>query len=289
MMMSPEIEGQGFTESNERSFHLTAGIPETLNPRPLAYIESNWFRNAQLRTQIDMTISSLFNFISTLSETTGLSVTAMMFICVVWVLILTSGFAILLQLRSTGNVLLDADRDLEELAQTFGQASTKEYLPEKFRSIPKSDPEENGFIDTYIQDNDTRKPGMESQVTEGLKGNVLTKLKDYLKGEKAQPPAEIRNEAYALSLISNSDLKQRILDLINKTDKSISLQYLAKNLSKQYFDGNYHPVLNELDRLEKDGEIEGRVINGKVFYKKKIKETRKYVIRKGKNFRKFMG
>ncbi len=236
-----------------------------------------------------MTISELLNFFSHLSETTGLSTTAMMLISFVLVLILVSGFTILFQLRSTGNVLIDVDRELEELAHTFGQSSTGEHQPEKFRFIVKPDPAAAEFIDTHIQEDDSRKPGMESQVTEGLKRNSITKLKDLLAGEKAQPAADMKNEEYVSSLLNNSDLKEKILDLINKTDKSISLQYLAKNLSKQYFDGNYHPVLNELDRLERESEIEGRVINGKVFYRKKANETRKYIIRKGKNFRKYIG
>jgi chaperonin cofactor prefoldin len=88
---------------------------------------------------------------------------------------------------------------------------------------------------------------------------------------------------------NNSGLKNKILDLISKTDKSISLQHLVKHLSEKYFDGNYHPVLNELEQLERDGEIEGQVISGKVFFKKKQKTTRKYILRKGKNFQKYIG
>ena len=110
-----------------------------------------------------MTISELINSISALSQTTGLSATAMIFICFVLVLILTSGFAILLQLRNTGNVLIDADRELEELAQTFGQPLPAQHLPETFPYMAKPDPEAVGFSDTRSRNGDTRKSGMEAE------------------------------------------------------------------------------------------------------------------------------
>ena len=47
-------------------------------------------------------------------------------------------------------------------------------------------------------------------------------------------------------------MKQQILDLISKTDNSMALHDLVKQLPKKYFNGNYHPVLNELDQLDKD-------------------------------------
>ena len=90
-------------------------------------------------------------------------------------------------------------------------------------------------------------------------------------------------------MISNSVLRKKILDLISKTDKSISLQHLVKHLSGKHFDGNYHPILNELEQLEREGEIKGQVINGKVFFKKKQKTARKNILRKGNNFRKYFG
>ena len=114
-------------------------------------------------------------------------------------------------------------------------------------------------------------------------------MKDYLSIKKTKTTAGIKSEEFASSLLSNSDLKKKILDLISKTDKSISLQHLVKHLSQKYFDGNYHPILNELEQLESEGEIEGQVITGKVFFKKKQKTTRKYILRKGKNFRKYIG
>ena len=209
--------------------------------------------------------------------------------CFVMVLIITSGFTILIQLRSTGNVLIDADRELEELVQTFEQPAAEGYLPENLRYMPEPDPESVGFIDTHRQNDDLHVSVMQSQAAESLKRNVFTKLKSYLTGQKAQYAVDNNNVSFTSSLIDNLELRQKILDLISKTDRSISLQYLTQNLSKQYFDGNYHPVLNELDRLERGGEIEGQVINGKVFYKKKPKEARKYIIRKGRNFRKYMG
>jgi Fe2+ or Zn2+ uptake regulation protein len=114
-------------------------------------------------------------------------------------------------------------------------------------------------------------------------------MKDNLSIKKTKSTATIKSEEFASSLINNSGLKKKIFDIISKTDKSISLQHLVKHLSEKYFDGNYHPILNELEQLEREGEIGGQVINGKVFYRKKQKTTRKYILRKGKNFRKYIG
>ena len=71
--------------------------------------------------------------------------------------------------------------------------------------------------------------------------------------------------------------------------ESGDIQKLEPGCSLKRFDGNYHPILNELDQLEREGEIECQVINGKVFFKKKEKTKRKYILRKGRNFRKYIG
>jgi len=107
--------------------------------------------------------------------------------------------------------------------------------------------------------------------------------------EKPKTSSGTPSEEDLSSLTNDSGLKKKIHDLILATDKSISLKYLVKQLYEKNFDGNYHPILNELDRLEREGEIEGQVINGKVFFRKKQKTARTYILRKGKNFRKYMG
>ena len=213
----------------------------------------------------------------------------MIYIVVVFILILMTGFTILFNLRSTGNVLIDVGRELDTLAQNLDQQLSDAYLPDSNRFLPEFNSNGNVSVSSLEEKDGTWNPVAASPGTDILKQNVLTKLKDYLKNKQTKTAAESKDDPFAASLVNNSDLKQRIMDLVGGADTSISLQHLVKNLSKQYFDGNYHPVLNELDRLEREGEIEGRVINGKVFFTKRHKETRKYTIRKGKNFRKYMG
>ena len=135
----------------------------------------------------------------------------------------------------------------------------------------------------------TEKAGTVSVESVGLKRDVSGKMKDDLPTEKPKISSGTHSEQDLSSLTNDSGLKEKIHDLILATDKSISLKYLVKQLYESNFDGNYHPILNELDRLEREGEIEGQVINGKVFFRKKQKTPRKHILRKGKNFQKYMG
>ena len=196
---------------------------------------------------------------------------------------------ILFKLRRTDRVLTAAERELDAFVHNLGQPSPGANLSQNQPNKVKSDPNRDKLIDKPKQDDVTHKAGTVSIVLEGFKRHVLGKIKDYLSIKKTKTTAGIKSEEFASSLIRNSGLKKKILDLISKTDKSISLQHLVKHLSGKHFDGNYHPILNELEQLEREGEIEGQVITGKVFFKKKQKTTRKYILRKGKNFRKYIG
>jgi hypothetical protein len=203
-------------------------------------------------------------------------------------LLIPAGF-ILFKLRRTDRVLIAVERELDAFARNLEQSSPGVNLSQNHPNKGKSDPNRDKLTDKPKQDDVTQKAGTVSVVLEGFKRHVLGKMKDYLSIKKTKTTAGIKSEEFASSLISNSGLKKKIFDIISKTDKSISLQHLVKHLSEKYFDGNYHPILNELEQLEREGEIEGQVLNGKVFFKKKQKTTRKYILRKGKNFRKYMG
>jgi hypothetical protein len=153
----------------------------------------------------------------------------------------------------------------------------------------ETEPEFDKIADHPKQDDVTEKAGTVSMESVGLKRDVSEKMKDDLPTEKPKISSGTHSKQDLSSLTNDSGLKEKIHDLILATDKSISLKYLVKQLYERNFDGNYHPILNELDRLEREGEIEGQVINGKVFFRKKQKTPRKYILRKGKNFRKYMG
>ena len=203
-------------------------------------------------------------------------------------LFLSAGF-ILFKLRRTDRVLIAVERELDVFARNLEQPSSGENLSQNQLNKSKSDPKRDKRADKLKQKDIAQKTGMVSIVLEGIKRHLLGKMKGYLSIKRTKTVADIKGNEFASSLISNSGLKEKILDLISQTDKSISLQHLVKHLSDKYFDGNYHPILNELEQLEREGEIEGQVINGKIFFKKKQKTTRKYILRKGKNFRKYIG
>jgi hypothetical protein len=236
-----------------------------------------------------MILSELANFFSRLSESAGLHPNIMICMLLFLILLFISAGFILLKLRRADRVLISVERELDALARNLGEPSPGANLSQNHPNKGQGDPNLDKLTDNPKKDDVSEKTGTDSMVPEGFNRHVLGKMKDYLSIKKTKTTAGIKSEEFASSLINNSGLKNKILDLISKTDKSISLQHLVKHLSEKYFDGNYHPVLNELEQLERDGEIEGQVISGKVFFKKKQKTTRKYILRKGKNFQKYVG
>lgn len=233
--------------------------------------------------------SELTSLFLRLAESAGMYPFVVVCMLLLLLLLFISAGFVLLKLRNTDRVLSAVDSELDALALNFGQLSAEVNLSQNHPTKGSSDPGRDKLAENPKQDDVTHKAGTVSIVGQALKRHVLRKMSDFLSIKKWKTTAGIKNEEFISSLNDNSGLQNEILDLINKTDKSISLQHLAKHLSQKYFDGNYHPILNELEQLERNGEIEGQVINGKVFFKKKPKTERKYILRKGRNFRKYIG
>jgi hypothetical protein len=236
-----------------------------------------------------MILSELIDFFSRLAESAGLNPNVLVFMLLFLLLVIIAATYILTSLRRTDRELITVERELDELALNLERRSPKDNLRHAHPVAGKTNSNLDRTIDRPKQNNITRKTGTMPNVRTGFRKKVLGKMKDLLPIKHSRTNNGLDSEEFTSSLISNSDLKNEVLDLISKTDKSISLQHLAKHLSGNYFDGNYHPILNELEQLETEGEVEGQVINGKVFYKKKQKTERKYILRKGKNFRKYIG
>ena len=236
-----------------------------------------------------MMLTELVNFFSRLSESAGLHPSITIFMLLLLLLVFMSAGFILLKLSRTDRALIAVERELDTFARDLGHLSPEDNVSQHHPNNGKSDPNFDELTDNLKQDDVAQKAGSVSMILAGFNKHVLGKLKGYLLIQKRQTTADAKNEDFASSLISNSVLRKKILDLISKTDKSISLQHLVKHLSGKHFDGNYHPILNELEQLEREGEIEGQVINGKVFFKKKQKTARKNILRKGNNFRKYFG
>ena len=233
--------------------------------------------------------SELASLFLRLAESVGMHPIVVVFMLLLLLLLFISAGFVLLKLRNADRVLIAVDSELDALALNFGQPSAEVNLSQNHPNKGSSDPGRGKLAENPKQDDVTQKAAAVSIVGQDLKRHVLGKINDYLSIKTWKTTAGIKNKEFISSLNGNSGLQNEILDLINKTDKSISLQHLAKHLSQKYFDGNYHPILNELEQLERNGEIEGQVINGKVFFKKKQKAERKYILRKGRNFRKYIG
>ena len=236
-----------------------------------------------------MTPITLISFFSGLSKSAGLHPNIIIFILLFLLLLLLTSGVILLKLRSADRALSAAEREMDAFVQTLEKPSHGMDSTQIHRNKSKSDPILDKIADHSKQDDVTETVGTVPVKAEGLRRDVSGKMIDDLSPEKPKTSSGTPREEDLASLTSDLDLKEKIHGLILASGKSISLKYLVKQLYESNFDGNYHPVLNELDRLEREGEIEGQVINGKVFFQKKEKTPRKYILRKGKNFRKYMG
>jgi len=236
-----------------------------------------------------MILSEFINFFSRLSESAGLYPNTFICMLIFFLLLFISACYILIRLTRSEKELIAVERELDEIEQNLGLLPPEANLTQNHPIPGLSNLNLNKHPDIPKQDDVDQKTGTVSLVLEGLKRQVLWKMANYLPFKKKKTTAGLKNEEFVSSLKNNPALKKTILDRISKTDKLISLQHLAKHLSLKRFDGNYHPILNELDQLEREGEIECQVINGKVFFKKKEKTKRKYILRKGRNFRKYIG
>lgn len=224
-----------------------------------------------------------------LTKSAGLHPNIIVFILLFLLLLLIASGVILLKLRSADSALSAAEREVDAFVQTLEQPLQGIDSLQIHLNKSKSDPNLDKIADHSKPDDVTEKSGTVSVQAVGLRRDVSEKMIEDLSPKKPNTSSGIHREEGLSSLTNDSDLKEKIHGLILASGKSISLKYLVKQLYESNFDGNYHPILNELDRLEREDEIEGQVINGKIFFRKKEKTPRKYIIRKGKNFRKYMG
>ena len=233
--------------------------------------------------------SELVNFISDLSKSAGLHPNIVVCILVFLILLLISTGLIILKLRRAERVLSAVEREMDAFERSLEQSSPGGISPKIQLSSGNSDRVPDKTADNLKKSDVSKKTGTVSIGTGGLKRDVSRKMKDDLPIETSQTRPGINREEDLSTSKNDSGLKEKIHDIIRKNDHSISLKDLVKEVYQKNFDGNYHPILSELDQLEREGEIEGQVINGKVFFRMKQKTPRKYIRRKGKNFRKYMG
>ncbi|MGD8256556.1 MAG: hypothetical protein PVG70_19790 [Desulfobacterales bacterium] len=183
---------------------------------------------------LDMITTEVIGSLTRLSEITGFSSNVLVCIFSLVLLLSIFGLFILLKLRSIGKALLEVNQRLDALAQRLA------------RHPPPSD---SVLVEKY------------------LGGHIVKEVSKKQESKEAEKITTPKNQKPFSFLTGNSDLKSVLLDLINNADAAISLQDIVSQLSEDYFDGNYHPIINNLDELEKDKKIEGQSISGKVFFK----------------------
>ena len=183
---------------------------------------------------LDMITTEAIGGLTRLSEITGLSSNVLVCIFSLVLLFFIFGLIIQLKLRRIGKALLEVNQRLDALTQRLA------------RHPPPSD---RVLVEKY------------------LGGHVVKEARNNLESNEAEKTVTPKNDKPFSFLTGNSDLKSVLLDLINNAEAAISLQDIVSQLSEDYFDGNYHPIINDLDELEKDKKIEGQSINGKVFFK----------------------
>ena len=233
--------------------------------------------------------SGLLNFLSQLFESTDLHPSIVIFMLLLLLLMFISAGFILFKLSRTSRSLIAVERELDEFTRNLGQTAIEDNLSPTHPNLGRSGPNLDELTNDSNQGDLTARVRRIPAALKGIKSQVLGKMLGYLSIKKRDAGSGIRSDEYASSILNNSGLKKKILELISNTDKSVSLQQLVKHLSKTYFDGNYHPIINELEQLEREGQIEGQLINAKIFYRKKQNSTRTYIRRKGRNFRKYFG
>jgi len=223
-----------------------------------------------IMTFFDTLISAVTNIFLGFSKTTGLS--SIVLICTFFflLLVLIFGLIILLKLKGIRKILIDVNRKMDAFSHNSRQQSSKTRRPKTIPNTGLSDQNQDRFRDNNKHVNDAQKARTTLPVnaevnkygTEGISDKQINKNKETTNnfniGKIAKP------------LTSDPQLKSAILKLINVDNIPVSLQDIGKKLSGKYFNGNYNLILNQLKQLEKEGQIEGFLKSGKVYFVKKL-------------------
>jgi hypothetical protein len=194
---------------------------------------------------------------------------------------------ILLKLRRAERVLGVVEGEMDAFERSLDQSSSGIVSPSIHLNKGGSAAVLEKTADNLKKNGVSEKTATVSIGKAGLKRGVSVKRKGHLAAGNLSTRLAINGQQDLPSEVNDSGLKEKLLDLIRNSDSSISLKQLVKVMDPKNFDGNYEPILSELDQLEREGEIEGQVINGKAYFRMKQKTPRKYTIRKGKNFRRY--
>ena len=221
-------------------------------------------------TFFDTMISEVSIILSQLSEITGLTPIVLICAFALLVLLFIFGLIIFIEFKRIRKMLKDVNQRLIVLGQKSEQPSLEPNLAKISRYKTISDPNQDKFYDRNKQFNDAQEARTTFPVQDELRRHGCEKISDKLLSKKRETTTNINVEEISEPLTSDAELKNALLNLINLSDLPLSLKRISKNLSRKYFDGNYNLILNELNQLEKEGQIEGASMGGKVYFRKKL-------------------
>jgi len=207
-----------------------------------------------------MPISYLLEIISPISEFIGLP--PLVFTCAVGLFVFLFVFALLVihKLRSIKKELIEVNRSLYIFGQPFKHPAASLKGKEIDPSEMDADADDKPKI--KIQKQTRAHPAQEdfqrqSYPSGGEAGKMTAVAKKI----------EIEQQGLSEKWQSNPDIRRKIIDQLTKTGRAISYHDIARQLSLVYPESDYDSALNELDQLEKEGEIEGHLGAGKLYYK----------------------
>ena len=216
----------------------------------------------------DTMISEISIILSQLSEITGLTPIVLICAFTLLVLLFIFGLVIFIEFKRIRKILKDVNQRLIVLGLKLEQPSLESNLAKIARYKKISNPNQDKFYDSnkqfdVIQQARTAFPAQDKFLKHSSEG-LISKLPS----QNIDNTTNINIENLSDPLTSNTELKSAILKLIKASDLPLSLNHIVGNLSGELFDGNYHPILNELGQLEKEGQVQGTSKGGKAYYRK---------------------
>ena len=216
----------------------------------------------------DTMISEVSIILSQLSEITGLTPIVLICAFTLLVLLFIFGLVIFIEFKRIRKIIKDVNQRLIVLGLKLEQPSLESNLAKIARYKKISNPNQDKFYDSnkqfdVIQQARTALPAQDKFLKHSSEG-LISKLPS----QNIDNTTNINIENLSDPLTSNTELKSAILKLIKASDLPLSLNHIVGNLSGELFDGNYHPILNELGQLEKEGQVQGTSKGGKAYYRK---------------------
>jgi len=221
---------------------------------------------------IDKLISEISNVLEYFSETTGLS--SIFLICTICLVFLFFIFwlIILLKIRGIRKILIDINRRMNAISIISRQQSSRynptinqqTSQPTTIKNTQDKFVQRTQKLDNAHESNTTFSVQDESQGHGSKKNNYKSSSKDL------DITKNLERQEITKSFPSHWSIERAIYKIIDESYQPVSLHEIGQRLSGEYFDGNYNLILNTLERLEKEGLIEGSSKSGKVLFKKKL-------------------